>query len=107
MALPENPGIAVSGGVHIGILALALISFSRTPQPTDAQESIPVAVVSSEQFSQIMKGEKTASEVKPQQRTEKIAEDAELNAKPSPVDSPKDAVAAPSPQKRQPEPGQA
>jgi colicin import membrane protein len=107
MALPENPGIAVSGGVHIGILALALISFSRTPQPTDAQESIPVAVVSSEQFSQIMKGEKTASEVKPQQRTEKIAEDAELNAKPSPVDSPKDAVAAPSPREHQPEPGQA
>ncbi len=107
MALPENPGFAVSGGVHIGLLALALISFSQTPQLTEAQESIPVAVVSNEQFSQIMKGEKTAAEVKPQQRAEKIADNAELTAKPSPVDSPKDVVAAPSPLKRQPEPGQA
>jgi colicin import membrane protein len=107
MALPENPGFAVSGGVHIGLLALALISFSRTPQLSDAPESVPVAVVSSEQFSQIMKGEKTAAEVRPQQRAEKMAETAELTAKPSPVDSPKDVVAAPSPLKRQPEPGQA
>jgi colicin import membrane protein len=107
MALPGNPGLAVSGGVHIVLLALALISISQTPQLTDAQASIPVAVVTSEQFSQIMKGEKTAAEVKPQQRSEKIAETAELSAKPSPDDAPKDVVAAPSPLKRQPEPGQA
>jgi colicin import membrane protein len=107
MALPENPGFAVSGGVHIGLLALALISFSRPLQLTDAQESIPVSVVSNEQFSQIMKGEKTAAEVKPLQRAEKIADNAELSAKPSPVDSPRDVVAAPSSLKRQPEPGQA
>jgi colicin import membrane protein len=107
MALPESPGFAVSGGVHIGLLALALVSFSQTPQLTDAQESIPVAVVSNEQFSQIMKGEKTAAEARPQQRSEKIAETAQLSAKPSPADAPKDVMAPPSPIKRQPEPGQA
>ena len=107
MALPENPGFAVSGGVHIGLLALALMSFSQAPQLTDAQESISVAVVSNEQFSQIMKGDETAAEVKPQQRAEKIAKNAELSAKPSLVDAPKDVMAAPSPLKRQPEPGQA
>jgi colicin import membrane protein len=107
MALPENPGFAVSGGVHIGLLAFALISFSRTPQLSDAQESIPVAVVSSEQFNQIMKGEETAAEIKPQQRSEKIAETTELRTKPSPADAPKEIAAAPSPLKRQPEPGQA
>jgi colicin import membrane protein len=107
MALPENPGFALSGGIHIGLLALALISFSRTPQLSNVQESIAVAVVSNEQFSQIMKGEKTAAEVRPNQRSEKIAEMAELSAKPSPADSPKDVVAAPSPLKRQPDPGQA
>lgn len=106
MAVPENPGFAVSGGVHIGLLALALISFSRAPQMTGAQEFISVAVVSNDQFSQITKGEKTAAEVKPQQRAEKIAETAELTAKPSPVDSQRDVVAAPSPLKRQLEPGQ-
>ncbi|MCI0601094.1 MAG: cell envelope biogenesis protein TolA [Beijerinckiaceae bacterium] len=107
MALPENPGFAVSGGVHIGLLAVALISFSQTPQLSDAQESIPVAVLSNEQFSQIMKGEKTAAEVQPQQRSEKIAETAELTSKPSPADAHKDVLAPPSPLKRQPEPGQA
>ncbi len=61
MTLPENPGLAVSGGVHICLLDLALFSFSGTrPKFEDAQESIPVEVLSDEQFSQIMKGEKTA-----------------------------------------------
>jgi hypothetical protein len=107
MALPENPGFAVSGGAHIGLLALALVSFSQTPQLTEAQESIPVAVISNEQFSQLMKGEKTAAEVKPQLRSEKIAETAELTAKPAPFDAPKDILVPPSPLKRQLEPGQA
>jgi colicin import membrane protein len=107
MSLPENPGFAVSGGVHIGVLALALISFSQAPQPTSEQESIPVAIISNEQLSQIIKGEKTAAEVKQLQRSEKIAETAELTAKPSPADAPKDVAAPPSPLKREPEPGQA
>ncbi|MCI0468277.1 MAG: cell envelope biogenesis protein TolA [Beijerinckiaceae bacterium] len=107
MALPENPGFAVSGGVHLGLLALALISFSHTPQLGDAQESIPVTVLSAEQFSQITKGEKTAAEVKPEQRSEKIAETAELTLKPVPADVPKDILAPPAPQKRQPVPGEA
>jgi colicin import membrane protein len=107
MSWPENPGFAVSGGVHIGVLALALISFSQAPQLTSEQESIPVAIVSNEQLSQIMKGEKSAAEVTQRQRSEKIAEAAELTAKPSPADAPKDVAAPPSPLKRQPEPGQA
>jgi colicin import membrane protein len=107
MALPENPGLAVSGGVHLGLLALALFSFSGTPPLNDAQESIPVAVLSGEQFNQIMKGEKTAAEVKPRQRSEKIAEIARLNPLPSPNDAPKDVPAPPSPLKRQADSGQA
>jgi colicin import membrane protein len=101
MSLPENPGFAVSGSVHIGLLALALISFSQTPQQTSEQESIPVAIVSSEQLSQVMKGEKTAAEVKERQRSEKVAETADPTAKSSPVDAPKDVAAPPSPLKRQ------
>jgi colicin import membrane protein len=107
MALPENPGFGISSGVHTVLLALALISFSQTAQLGDSEKSIPVAVLSGEQFSQIMKGEKSAAEVKPLQRSEKIAQTAELTSKASPADALKDVPAPPSPLKRQPEPGQA
>jgi colicin import membrane protein len=107
MALPENPGLAVSGSIHLCLLGLALISFSGSPQLNTSQESIPVAVLSGEQFNQIMKGEKTAAEVKPRQRSEKIAEIAELNPQPSPVDASKQVPAPPSPLKRQADRGQA
>ncbi|MGI8569452.1 MAG: cell envelope biogenesis protein TolA [Methylocella sp.] len=107
MPLPENPGFAVSGGVHIGLLALALFSLSQSPRFDDAQESVPVEVLSAQQFNQIMKGEKTAAQVNPRQRAEKIAERAEPNPQPSPSDTPKDVAAPPPPLKRQADLGQA
>lgn len=107
MALPENPGLAVSGSIHLCLLGLALLSLSGAPQTSTTQESIPVAVVSGEQFSQIMKGEKTAAEVKPRQRSEKLAPIAELNPQPSSTDAPKQILAPPSPVKHQVDQGQA
>ena len=107
MPLPENPGFAVSGGMHIGLLALALFSLSRPPQFDAAQESVPVEILSAQQFNQIMKGEKTAAQVNPRQRAEKIAELAELNPQPSPSDAAKAVAAPPPPLKRQADPGQA
>src|SRR3984893_10149674 len=107
MSLPENPGFAVSGGVHFGLLALALFSLSVSPQFDGAQESVPVEILSAEQFNQITKGEKTAAQVKPHQRAEKIAELTELNPQPSPSDAPKNVSAPPPPLKRQADRGQA
>jgi colicin import membrane protein len=107
MPLPENPGFAVSGSVHVGLLALALFSFSQSPQFDATQESVPVEIFSAQQFNQIMKGEKTAAQVKPRQRAEKIAQLAELNPQPSPSDAPKDVSASPPPLKRQADPGPA
>src|SRR3981081_4141826 len=107
MSLPENPGFAVSGGVHFGLLALALFSLSVSPQFDGAQESVPVELLSAQQFNQITKGEKSAAQVEPRQRAEKIAELAELNPQPSPSDAPKDVSAPPPPLKRQADPGQA
>lgn len=107
MRLPEKPGFAVSGGVHLGLLALALFSLSRPPQFDDAQENVPVEILSAQQFHQITKGEKTATEVKPLQRAETIAVLAELNPQSSPSEAPKDVSAPPPPLKRQPDPGQA
>jgi colicin import membrane protein len=103
MALPENPGLAASGGVHIGLLALALLSFSWAPQLRETEETIPVAIVTNDQLNQILKGEKTAAEVKPLQRSEKLAQVNELSPQPSAADAPKDVPAPPSPLKRQPE----
>jgi colicin import membrane protein len=105
MPLPENPGFAVSGSAHIGLLALVLISLSHSPQFDDAQESVPVEVLSAQQFSQIMKGEKTAAEVKPHQRAEKIAELAELKPQFLPSDAPKDVPAPHPPLNRQADSG--
>lgn len=107
MPLPENPGFAVSGGVHIGLLALLLFSLSQSPRFDDAQESVPVEILSAQQFNQIIKGEKTAAQVNPRPRAEKIAELAELNPQPSPSDAPKTVSAPPPPLKRQADPGQA
>jgi colicin import membrane protein len=107
MPLPENPGFAVSGGVHIGVLALALFSLSQSPQLDDAQESVPVEIFSAQQFNQIMKGEKKAARVEPRRRAEKIAELAEPSPQPSPSDAPKIVSAPPPPLKRQADPGEA
>src|SRR4029077_6532320 len=107
MPLPENPGFAVSGGAHIGFLPFGLLSLSLSPQFDGAQESVPIEILSAQQFNQIMKGEKTAAEVKPRQRAEKIAELAELNPQPSPNDAPKNVSPPPPPLKRQADPGQA
>jgi colicin import membrane protein len=105
--LPENPGFAVSGGVHVGLLALALFSLSHSPHFDDAQESVPVEILSAQQFSQIMKGEKTAAQVMPRQRAEKLAELEELKPQRSPSDTPKDVPAPPPPLKRQADAGHA
>lgn len=107
MALPENPGLAVSIGAHTAFLALALLSFSRAPQPGDMQETIPVAIISGDQLSEIMHGEKTAPQVRPIQRAEKIAEKNELSSQPSPSDARRDISQSPSSEKRQNDPGQA
>jgi colicin import membrane protein len=96
MALPENPGLAVSGGTHIVLLALALVSFSRVPQPGGAQASIPIAIVSNEQFNEIAKGDKTAAQVNPRQPSEKITEATEPEPEPSTANAAKE-VPQPAP----------
>ncbi|HTV31827.1 MAG TPA: cell envelope biogenesis protein TolA [Methylocella sp.] len=107
MALPDNPGFAVSGSAHLGLLLLALLSFSGPPPESDETESIPVAVINSDAFNQIMKGEKKATEIKPHQRAEKLADLSELNRQPSPRDVERDVPAPPSSLKREAEPGRA
>lgn len=105
MSLREKPGFALSSGIHLLLLAALLLSFSQASRFEDAQESIPVEIVSDQAFNQIMKGEKTAKQVKAAPRAEKRAEIAELKPQPAQVDAKAEAPAPPSPLKREPDPG--
>jgi colicin import membrane protein len=98
MTLRDNPGAAISGGLHALLLAAMLLSFSRAARFDDAQESIPVDMVSDQEFSQIMKGEKTAAKRdKPALKVENLAEIEE----PKPQSAlPPAKVEAPAPQPR-------
>ena len=60
MSLRDNPGAAISGGAHVLLLAAILVSFSHAAKFDDAQETVPVDLMSNSEFNQIMKGEKTA-----------------------------------------------
>ena len=98
MALRDNPGAAISGGAHVLLLAAILVSFSHTAKFDDAEETVPVDLMSNSEFNQIMKGEKTAPlSPKPLQKVEKLADIAE--AKPPSI-LPPDKTDVPAPQAR-------
>lgn len=98
MSLRDNPGAAISGGAHLVLLAAILLSFSHAAKFDDAQETVPVDLMSNSEFNEIMKGEKTAKlSAKPLQRVEKLADNAE--AKPQSI-LPPAKTDVPAPQTR-------
>ena len=106
MALRDNPGAAISGGLHALLLAAMLVSFSRAAKFEDAQESIPVDMVSDQEFSQIMKGEKTAAKRdKPALKVEKLAEIEEAKPQSALPPAKVDATAPPPRAMRAQDPG--
>src|SRR5829696_3583331 len=70
-----EPGAWVSGAAHAAILAAGLLALPSSTFP-EAQEGIPVEVITDNQFSEITRGEKTAKEVKPEAnpRVDRVAE---------------------------------
>lgn len=73
----KEPGVWLSSAAHAALLGAALLAVAdRMP---DAQEGIPVEVITDNQFSQITKGERTAKEVlaEPKPRADRVAETAE------------------------------
>jgi colicin import membrane protein len=77
---PSEPGYWVSGVAHAALLVAAMVGFSSAAEFPEAQEGIPVEVITDNQFSQITKGEKTAKEVQQDQkpRVDRVADKAEL-----------------------------
>jgi hypothetical protein len=89
------------------MFAAAILSFSWAPKFEDAQETIPVEMVSTQDFNQIMRGDKTAKTVQPTQKAEKIADIAESKPQPPLAEAKKDVPTPPPPLKRNPDPGDA
>lgn len=103
---PSEPGVIVSGVVHAALLAMTLVAFSDTAKFEDAQESVPVEVLTDQQFNQVMRG---ARDAKPQQKPTVQADrsaDVEDRKPPAQQESKVDVPTPPPPLKRLPDPGQ-
>jgi len=95
---PSEPGIWISGLTHVLILVVAAILLLWSPVSPfpDAQEGIPVEVVTDNMVSQITKGETDAKTVQsnPKPRADRVADKSEQRA------PGEDKVDAPAPPKR-------
>lgn len=91
----NEPGVWVSAATHVGLLTVALLSVAAPALP-DAQEGVPVEVMTEQQYSELTKGERNADAPQPNAKpradrlAEKIEEREPENAK----------VDAPAPPKR-------
>lgn len=103
----SEPGLIVSSAAHVALLAATLVAFSSARKFDDAQEAVPVEMITESAFNQIAKGEKSAREAKPVQRAEKLAETPELKPHPPLAEARKDVPLPPPPFRRMPDPGEA
>ena len=101
-----NRGLMVSAGAHAALLGLTLVAFSRTPPFEDAQESVPVEMITTSQLNQIMKGDKTAKVVRPTPKVDKVADLAETKPLPPTPEAKRDVPIPPPPLKRIADPGE-
>ncbi|MCX8254554.1 MAG: hypothetical protein OTI36_11285 [Beijerinckiaceae bacterium] len=103
----KDPGLVVSGGLHVLALVFLLLNFERPPHFDDQQEALPVEMVTTDDLNQIMNGEEKAKQQeKPQHRVDKVAELEERHpANPTP-DAHKDTPPPPAPEKANDDPGQ-
>ena len=102
----REPGVVVSAGAHVALLAATLIAFADTKTFEDIAEGTPVEVISDSQFSQITKGEKTAKQVQPKPKAEKVADLTETKPTPPVAEAKRDVPTPPPPLKRMPDPGE-
>lgn len=101
----SEPGVVVSSAAHAGLLLAALVFFSDANKFDDAQEMIPIEVVTDDALNQVAKGEKTARDLKPAPRIDKVAKESETKPYPPLAEAKKDVPTPPPPLKRLPDPG--
>jgi colicin import membrane protein len=107
MSVSEKPGLVVSSAAHVAMLAAAILSFTRAPKFADAQEAIPVEMVTTDELNSVARGDKTAKTVQPTPKAEKVADVSETKPQPPLAEAQKDVPTPPSPLKREPDPGEA
>lgn len=107
MSFSEKPGFIVSSAAHVGLLAATLLSFSYNPKFQDAQETIPIEIMTSSDLNQIMRGDKSAKEVQPKPQVDKVADTTKNNPKPPLGEAKKDVPTPPAPDKKLADPGTA
>lgn len=100
-----KPGYIASSAAHVALLVLALVSFSRSPKFDDAPETIPIETVSMQDFNQIMHGDKSAKQVQPKQKVDKVADTVENTPKPPIAEAKRDVPTPPPPLKQVADPG--
>ena len=94
----SEPGLPLSSAIHAGLLLAALVLFSDK-KFDDAVEMVPVDLVTDSELNQIMKGEKTARQIKSTPRVDKLAPEAESKPEPPLAEAKKD-IATPLPPAR-------
>jgi hypothetical protein len=79
--------------------------FSDAKKFEDAQEIVPVEVITDSALNQVAKGEKTARDLKPSQRVDKVAPPSDAKPLPPIAEAKKDVPTPPPPLRRLPDPG--
>lgn len=101
-------GLAVSAAAHGALLITALVAFSDAQRFSEAQEALPVEVVTQAELNQIMRGEKTAKPAeKPATRAEQQAERVEQKPEKPTEQATREVPVPPPPLKREPDPAEA
>ena len=105
MQLPRGPGWVVSAVAHGALLAVLLVALPDAKKFTDAQETVPVEILTEEQVNQIVKGDKQVKKDRPDQRADKVSDVTESNPKPPIAEAKKNVPTPLPPLKRLADPG--
>lgn len=89
----REPGFWVSGAAHASVLLVGLVAFS-SPKFPEAEEGIPVEIVTDNQFSQITRGDLSAKQAQPdpKPRVDRVADAVQQR---DPGEAPRDTPAPP------------
>jgi hypothetical protein len=102
-----KPGYIASGVMHVALLVFALVSFSHTPPFQNAEETVPVDLVTDSDVNQIVKGDKAAKKVMADPHVDKLADAEDFRPKPPIADAKRDILTPPPPLKHIDDPGDA
>jgi len=90
----REPGVWISAGTHVALLGLVLLGVSAPALP-EAQEGVPVEVITEQQLSEITKGERQADKPMPNAQSRADRQDEKVEDR-EPENAKTDAPTAPT-----------